>query len=110
MGVQKMRLHAYGSLAAAIFLLASLSAAASSVQTANAPSSPSYRVGPEDVITVLVNRHPEFSGDFYVPADGIVSFAAAGQMAVSGKTLEEIASHLTTISAAGFAARRSMSR
>ena len=49
-----------------------------------------YKVGPEDLINILVARHPEFSGDFYVPSDGIVNLPAVGQLSMSNKTLSEI--------------------
>lgn len=76
--------------AAIVFALTAPGVWASSIQTTAAPSPSTYQVGPEDVITVLVNRHPEFSGDFYIPADGVVSFPAAGQVAVNDKTLADI--------------------
>ena len=49
-----------------------------------------YKVGAEDVINILVARHPEFSGDFYIPSDGIVNLPAVGQLSMSNKTLSEI--------------------
>ena len=55
-----------------------------------------YRVGGEDTITVFVARHPEFSGDFLVPSDGIVSFPAVGTTLVSGKTLDEISKYVAS--------------
>jgi len=57
-----------------------------------APDTPEpYKVGPEDVVNVAVARHPEFSGEFYVPPDGSVSLPAAGSIQMTGKTLSEIA-------------------
>ena len=54
-----------------------------------------YKVGPEDVINILVARHPEFSGDYYVPSDGIINLPAIGQVSLSGKTLNEISVDIT---------------
>lgn len=56
---------------------------------------PDYRLAPEDVVTVTILRHEEFSGDFLVPADGIVSFPGAGEVVVSGKDLSELTDILT---------------
>lgn len=53
-------------------------------------SSAQYRVGPEDVIAVTVVRHPEFSGDYYIPTDGNVNLPAVGPVEASGKTLDEL--------------------
>ncbi|MCX6344187.1 MAG: SLBB domain-containing protein [Armatimonadetes bacterium] len=54
-----------------------------------------YKVAADDVVNVNVARHPEFSGEFYVPADGNVSLPAAGQVAMSGKTLMQIAENIS---------------
>ena len=56
-----------------------------------------YRIGSEDTISVLVARHPEFSGDFLVPSDGYVSLPAVGQIHVSGMTLAEISEHVSSL-------------
>jgi len=56
-----------------------------------------YRVGPEDQITVTVARHPEFSGSYYVPADGMVNLPAIGQMRADGKTLCELSAEITQL-------------
>jgi polysaccharide export outer membrane protein len=63
-----------------------LGMAAGWAQTAAAP----YRLEPEDVITVTVQRHPEFSGEFLIPPDGVIDLPVIGKMQVSGKTLAEL--------------------
>ncbi|MEN6521293.1 MAG: polysaccharide biosynthesis/export family protein [Armatimonadota bacterium] len=50
-----------------------------------------YKLGPEDVITVMVMNHTEFSGDFYIPTDGKITIPLAGTVEVTGKTLTEAA-------------------
>ena len=50
-----------------------------------------YRLGPEDVITIAVARHADFSGDFYIPADGTVNLPSIGSITAGGKTLDELA-------------------
>ncbi|MCE5198343.1 SLBB domain-containing protein [bacterium] len=52
---------------------------------------PAYTIGPEDVVSVTVTRHPEFSGDFLVPADGNINIPAIGTLAASGKSLCDLA-------------------
>ena len=49
-----------------------------------------YKIGSEDVISIVVTRHAEFSGDFYVPQDGVINIASVGALSVAGKTLDEI--------------------
>jgi len=53
-----------------------------------------YKLGPEDTITVTVVDHQEFSGDFYVPSEGTVTFPGAGGLVVSDKTLTELANDI----------------
>jgi polysaccharide export outer membrane protein len=59
-------------------------------------ASPSYRLGQDDRISVLVQNHPEFSGDFLLPADGAIDLPVAGRIAASGKTLMELTEIITT--------------
>jgi polysaccharide export outer membrane protein len=49
-----------------------------------------YKLGPEDVVTVAVRNHLEFSGDFLVPSDGIVDLPVAGPTKTAGLTLTEV--------------------
>ena len=62
----------------------------------SAQGSSEYRLGPEDVIKVNVLRHPEFSGEFLVPADGMLDLPGAGQIQVAGLTLAQVSSSITT--------------
>lgn len=52
---------------------------------------PSYRLGPDDVVSVTVLRHPEFSGEFLVTPDGWVAVPVIGKTMVAGKTIDEFA-------------------
>lgn len=61
---------------------------------AQVPTS-TYRLGPEDVIAVNVQRHPDYSGDFPVAPDGTVDVPGAGKVRVAGKTLTEITAQIT---------------
>lgn len=67
------------------------------VSQASADTGPApYKLGPEDVISVTVARHPEFSGDFYIPADGVVNLPSVGRMTAGGKTLEELTNEVAS--------------
>lgn len=58
---------------------------------APAPVDPKgYKLGPEDVIGVKVWREPELSGQFVVRPDGRITLPLSGDMAVEGKTLDEV--------------------
>src|SRR5579862_411612 len=50
---------------------------------------PGYQLGPEDTVTVAVNKHLDFSGDFLIPPDGIVDFPGVGKVHVPGMTLSQ---------------------
>jgi polysaccharide export outer membrane protein len=54
-----------------------------------------YTLGPEDVITITVVGHPEFSGDVFIPTDGNVDLPGIGHRMLGGKTLAEV---ITTVS------------
>jgi polysaccharide export outer membrane protein len=49
-----------------------------------------YRLGPEDIIQVHVLRHPEYSGEYFIPADGTLAIPGIGQVMAGGITLEEL--------------------
>ncbi len=53
-----------------------------------------YKFGADDIITVTLVGHPEFSGDLIVPFEGDVTFPGAGSLKVSGKTLAELETEL----------------
>jgi polysaccharide export outer membrane protein len=77
---------------ACFFLVIALLALACAVAAVD----PAYRLGPEDVVTVTVQRHPEFSGDFLVPPDGVVDLPAAGKTPAAGRSLAEFTGDVTT--------------
>jgi protein involved in polysaccharide export with SLBB domain len=53
-------------------------------------ASPEYILAPEDVVTVTVQKYPEYSGDFAVSSDGNISLSGAGRVTAIGKTLAEL--------------------
>lgn len=57
----------------------------------------SYRLGPEDVVTITVLRHPEFSGEYLIPPDGTINVPGAGTLVLLGKTIDEATQQLTLL-------------
>jgi len=49
-----------------------------------------YTLGPDDIIEILVLRHPEFSGVFPVNKEGKIQFKFVGDMEVNGLTKQEL--------------------
>lgn len=46
-----------------------------------------YILGPEDSIAVNVLGHPEFSGDYFIPADGAIDLPIIGKTHAAGESL-----------------------
>jgi polysaccharide export outer membrane protein len=69
-------------------LLAALLAATLVAQPAN------YTLDTGDVISVVVLRHEQFSGEYTVPPDGNVVFPGVGNLQVRGQTLQGLAEML----------------
>jgi polysaccharide biosynthesis/export protein len=49
-----------------------------------------YTFGPEDVITVTVLRHPEFSGDLLVTDSGYIQVPVVGSVKAEGATVSQL--------------------
>lgn len=59
--------------------------------TPAAPVDPkTYRIGPEDVISIMVWREKEMSGMFIVRPDGRITLPLAGEVAVADLTPEQV--------------------
>ncbi|HEY3377193.1 MAG TPA: SLBB domain-containing protein [Armatimonadota bacterium] len=56
--------------------------------------SPTYRLGAEDTISLVVLKHPEFSGDFLIPSDGVLDLPGVGKVTISGKTIDDVTGEL----------------
>ena len=69
-------------------LLAALLAATLVAQPAD------YTLDTGDVISVVVLRHGQFSGEYTVPPDGQVVFPGVGSLQVRGQTLQGLADTL----------------
>ncbi len=80
----------------ALSLIAIASAAVAGRASVLAQESPStdstYILGPEDVIMLAVQKHPEFSGEFLIPSNGVVNLPAVGNVVFAGKTIDGVSS------------------
>ncbi|MBL7069084.1 MAG: polysaccharide biosynthesis/export family protein [Candidatus Omnitrophica bacterium] len=56
-----------------------------------------YTLGPDDQISIEVRRHPEFSGDYKINAEGKIEYKYIGDIIVSGMTKDELKVCLTEI-------------
>lgn len=56
-----------------------------------------YKLGPGDVVTVIVQRHPELSADVQVGSTGRIKLPEIGSVAVTGKTVEQVAQTVTRL-------------
>ena len=54
-----------------------------------------YKIGPEDVLTIITRDMPEASGDFMVRPDGTLSFPIVGTIKASGMTPSDLQNQLT---------------
>ncbi len=61
-----------------------------------------YRIGPSDKIRVIVFGEPELSGEFSVNSGGEISLPLLGEIAVNGKTIEEVRRMVTEGLSSGY--------
>lgn len=50
----------------------------------------SRRISPQDVLTVVVARHPELSGEYLVPTDGRLQLPGVGDVVVTNMTISSL--------------------
>jgi polysaccharide export outer membrane protein len=79
-----------------MLLAASLAPALSAAQDApRPPASPTYLIGPADVLKIQVFEEASLSGNYSVDSDGTISFPFLNRVPVRGKTLSEVESVIT---------------
>lgn len=61
-----------------------------------------YRIGPADKIRLIVFGEPELSGEFAVNSGGEISLPLLGEIAVNGKTIEEVRRMVTQGLSSGY--------
>jgi protein involved in polysaccharide export with SLBB domain len=55
-----------------------------------------YQLGPSDVLSVIVDKHPEFSAEqITVTPAGVISLPVVDSVRVTGKTLEQLEAEIT---------------
>lgn len=63
-----------------------------------APSEPTrYTVGPDDVIEIVVRRHPEFSGQYPINAEGKIQYKFVGDIEIKGLSKTEVKDKISQI-------------
>lgn len=62
---------------------------------AQVAASPTYRVGPADVLSVKVFDEPQLTNRFTVDSDGTITYPFLGRVPVQGRTLREVEEHIT---------------
>jgi polysaccharide export outer membrane protein len=65
-------------------------------------STPSYMVGPGDILNIVVYDEPDLSGKCPVGDSGHISVPLVGPVSVAGLSLQEVDAELTRILAAGY--------
>lgn len=61
------------------------------------PAASTYRIGVGDVVSVSVYKSDEFSGDFTVSPEGMISLPFVGPVRAAGRTEAELAADLTAL-------------
>ena len=56
-----------------------------------------YTLGPDDVIEVMVMRHPEFSGIFPINSEGKIQYKFVGDIDVRGQTKKQVEEKLVKV-------------
>ncbi len=64
--------------------------------------SPSYTIGPQDLLTITVFDEPDLTNKYRVDSDGMVTFPLVGRVPASGLTLPELQDRLVKQLSAGF--------
>jgi len=62
---------------------------------AGVPTTPDYVIGPDDVLTIIVWREKDISGDVAVRPDGKISLPLVNDVLAAGLTPEQLRSQLT---------------
>ena len=82
-----------------VFMLAAPIATAQTqpAQIQPVPSDKDYIIGPEDVLDIQVWGSKELNQTVFVRPDGRMSLPLMGEIAVTGKTVQQLQDHLTTV-------------
>jgi len=56
-----------------------------------------YTLGPDDIISIEVRRHPEFSGEYTINSEGKIEYKYIGDVIVTGLTKNELKDRLVKI-------------
>lgn len=56
-----------------------------------------YTLGPDDVIEVIVRRHPEFSGNYSINAEGKIQYKFVGDIEIKGLSKTEVRERIAQV-------------
>lgn len=56
-----------------------------------------YTLGPDDIISIDVRRHPEFSGQYTINSEGKIEYKYVGDVIVKGLTKKELETRLSEV-------------
>ncbi|MFA5909867.1 MAG: polysaccharide biosynthesis/export family protein [Vicinamibacterales bacterium] len=98
-------------LTSLLFLVAAMTTGLWAAQGVPAPIavSPTYLIGPSDVLAIKVFDEPALSGTFSVDSDGTITFPYLQRIAVRGKTLSEVETMIATGLRDGYVLRAQVS-
>ncbi len=84
------------SLILAVAILNVPNVRAQTTNQAKAADTSRYVAGPDDVLTITVLKHPEFSSSSVsVPQNGLITLPVVGTLRATGKTLEQLDAEIT---------------
>lgn len=56
-----------------------------------------YTLGPDDIIEIIVRRHPEFSGTYSINAEGKIQYKFVGDVEIKGSTKTDVKEKIAKI-------------
>ncbi len=98
-------------LTSLLFLVAAMTTGLWAAQGVPAPIpvSPTYLIGPSDVLAIKVFDEPALSGTFSVDSDGTITFPYLQRIMVGGKTLSDVETMIATGLRDGYVLRAQVS-
>jgi polysaccharide export outer membrane protein len=94
--VRRINMHRVKIVCNFIFVMLLFAVIPSNKAYSAEKDSPSYQIGPDDILNIFVWREAELTRDVTVMADGKISFPLIGDIMVQGKTVAELKDIITT--------------
>lgn len=84
------------TLSSRLKLMLVLVVAAISALVVAQTSDDNYVLGPEDVISITVLKHPDYSGKYFIPTVGLIELPVVGPVKASGMTIADLSAYVKT--------------